>query len=108
MSWWIYLKNKEGKAVEVPHFTEGGTYPMGGTNTAELNVTYNYSKHFDFKELDEKTGEEAMQLLMKAVDTLGSKRDNDYWNPTKGNVGYACRILLGWALKNPEAIFTVN
>ena len=108
MSWWVYLKNEEGEAVEVPRHSEGGTYVMGGTKTAELNVTYNYGKHFNFKELDGKTGEEAKSLLIKAVEEFGIKRIEDYWNPTKGNVGYACNILLHWAQIHPEAIFTVN
>ena len=108
MSWWVYLSKDTGEIVEVPRHSEGGTYVMGGTLNAELNVTYNYGKHFDFKELDGKTGEEAKPLLAKAVEDLGMKRDDDYWNPTKGNVGYACLILLGWACVYPEAIFTVN
>ena len=108
MSWWVYLENKEGETVEVPRHSEGGTYVMGGTKTAELNVTYNYGKHFDFKELDGKTGEEAKPLLTKAVENFGSKRNEDYWNPTKGNVGHACNILLSWVKENPKAIFRVS
>ncbi len=108
MSWWVYLENKEGEAVEVLRHSDGGTYVMGGINAAELNVTYNYGKHFDFKELNGKTGEEAKPLLIKAVGILGTKRDDDYWNPTKGNVGYACKLLLSWAGAYPEGIFRVD
>ena len=46
MSFDISLNHPEtGKIAEVENFTEGGTYAIGGSNEADLNVTYNYSKH---------------------------------------------------------------
>lgn len=41
MSYWVYLENSDGP-VEVESHSDGGTYALGGTTDAELNVTYNY------------------------------------------------------------------
>ena len=66
MSYDISLKDVEGDIVEVPHFQEGGTYAIGGQSEAELNVTYNYAKHFDFRSLHKSTGKQSQQKLMAA------------------------------------------
>jgi len=40
MSWDIRLVNRnDGKPVTVDRHQEGGTYPIGGTDMAELSVT---------------------------------------------------------------------
>lgn len=31
--------------LDAPHQMRGGTYALGGTREAHLNVTYNYSRH---------------------------------------------------------------
>lgn len=31
---------------ETAHFVRGGTYAIGGTQEAWLNITYNYAKHY--------------------------------------------------------------
>ena len=116
MSFWVYLHNKEGKIVEVDNHTEGGTYSVFGTDNAELNITYNYSKHYyehlnntqGLRYLHEKKAKEVISDLERTVKILGTKRDNDYWNPTEGNAGYALNILLEWAKQNPDAIFIVD
>jgi hypothetical protein len=88
---------------------------LGGTNRAELNVTYNYSpfyhEYLDKKEglefLDGKKAEECIPRLEKAVSILGVETDtDDYWKATKGNAALA--ILLSWAKQHPNAIFKVS
>lgn len=115
MSWWVHLvgpsavPDQDGEGVVVERHSEGRTYALGGTNTAELNVTYNYGKHFRFEEtLHENKASEVTPILEEAVQRLGTKRDSDYWNPTPGNVGYACSILLAWAKQHPDAVFRVS
>lgn len=108
MSWWIYLEDEKGKTVKVKNHSEGGTYVLGGTTRAELNVTYNYSKWFDFKKLNGSIAENVIKLFEKTIKDLGTEREKDYWNPTKGNVGYALSILLKWAKKYPKAVFRVS
>ena len=49
MSYDIYLKDPvTGEEIEFdePHDMRGGTYAMGGTRQAWLNVTYNYSGYY--------------------------------------------------------------
>ena len=100
--------------VRVSHFTEGGTYVIGGSDYATLNVTYNYSSHFRdyFVEgiwgIDGIRASEVIPLLAKAVEALGTERDDDYWKSTEGNAGYALSILLLWAKQHPRAKFHVS
>lgn len=42
MSWDICLNDEDGQPVEVEQHEEGGTFALGGTTRAELNITYNY------------------------------------------------------------------
>lgn len=107
MSWDIELI-EEGKVCNVEKHSEGGTYVLGGTPTAELNVTYNYSKYFDFKRLNGSVAEDVIKVMKATIEELGTERDNNYWKPTKGNVSYALSILLQWAKQYPKAVFKVT
>jgi hypothetical protein len=107
MSYWVYLE-KEGKTVEVENHSEGGTYAVGGINEAELNVTYNYSKHYSVKNLDGRVAKDTVEEIEAKINEFGVGRDPDYWNPTKGNVGYMLSILLKWAKQNPDAIWRIS
>lgn len=109
MSYWVNLTDKDtGDLVPVPTFQEGGTLVVGGSGSADLNVTYNYCKRFDFKSLGGKTAEVTIPVLTAAVMELGVVRDPDYWAPTPGNAGHACNILLGWAHLHPKAVWEVR
>ena len=101
MSWNIELQTKNGQVVKTDRIRkEGGTYSIFGTRNAELNVTYNYGKIFDFKEIDGLSAQEAFVVLAKAVCDLGCLEGPsvDYWKCTKGNVKKALLILLEFAL----------
>ena len=112
MSYDISLQ-KNKKPVKVKKFEEGGTYVMGGSEEADLNITYNYC-WFYYRYLDKKEGirwlygkkaKDCIERLEKAVKELGTIIFKDYWAPTPGNAGYALSILLEWAKQNPDAIF---
>lgn len=107
MSYWIYLEDENGP-VPVENHAEGGTYAIGGIGSAEVNVTYNYARYFDFRALNGKTGVETLPELSKAVEKLGTDRHPDYWEPTPGNAGAAVALLKGWAEQHPEAIWDVH
>lgn len=116
MSWDVCVYDRRGKILTVLNFTEGGTYPVGGTNQATLNVTYNYSK-FYYRELDVRKGlkwldgkkaKDVRARLRKAVKKLGVERSADYWEATAGNAGYALSILLKWTALDPESTFSVT
>lgn len=46
MSYEVELVDENGMLVTVDSFEDGGTYPVGGSTTASLNVTYNYGVFF--------------------------------------------------------------
>ena len=103
----------EDVQAEVKNHQEGGTYQVGGTKKASLNLTYNYS-WFYHRFLDDgegirwmygKTGKETISRLADAVEELGVKQYKDYWAPTPGNAGYALSILLEWAKQHPTAVW---
>jgi hypothetical protein len=108
----LYKKGTKLPVIVDCHL-EGGTYVLGGTTEAELNITYNYSKYY-YQCLDEKkgirwlygkTGAETIDRLQQAINILGTIRDNNYWLPTPGNAGRALQTLLLWAKQNPKAIW---
>jgi hypothetical protein len=116
MSFWVSLTGEDGNIIDVSSFEEGGTYQVGGCNRADLNITYNYSPYYyevldtdnGLRWLDGKEASECIDRLQKSVDVLGVEHSDNYWDSTKGNAGYALSILLGWARKNPQAVFRVN
>ena len=102
MSYDIYLQ-KDSETVQVPLHEEGGTYVLGGTTAAALNITYNYSPHYQHIDAEKvirwlygKTGAETIEKLEAAIEELGIDRNRDYWAPTPGNAGHALSILLEW------------
>lgn len=116
MSYDIYLKDPEGGhgPVELAekHQLSGGTYAVGGTRLAELNVTYNYSQHF-YRLLGDKGirtiygmyAEDAIPLLQKAADSLSGEPSGDYWSPTDGNVKKTLLDLIELAKLCPRGVF---
>lgn len=114
MSYDIELQDPStGKPVIVERHFEGGTYCVSGHGFAELNITYNYSKYY-YDKIDKdlgirwlynKTGEECIPVLEKAVNDLGVNKNENYWESTPGNAGYALSILLKWAKSYPKAVF---
>lgn len=107
--------------VQVRLHIEGGTYTMGGTNDAEMSVTYNYGKHFreawpepldgpgalDMM-LNGRRAGEVVPLLAHAIMQLGTTRSDNYWDATPGNAGHALKVFLDWALDWPNAVFSVD
>ena len=116
MSFCVYLEDENGNPYTVDRHTEGGTYAIGGTPDAELDVTYNYSPHY-YKCLNEKEGlrwlngrqaNDTIEALRHAVRVLGTERDDDYWKNTPGNAGHALNILVSWAKQHPEGVWRVS
>jgi len=107
MGWDIYLEGENG-IVTVDLHEEGSTYALGGTDRAELSVTYNYGELLDFGFLHGQKAKDTLSTLRESVERLGIRTWPDYWAPTPGNVGYACSILLKWAEQHPEAVWRVS
>ena len=121
MSWWVSLEDENGRSLSVPRHTEGGTFVLGGTDEAELNVTYNYSARFReawpeelrghgalTQMLNGLTGADTIPLLEQAVAKLGTDRSADYWEPSAGNAGAALDTLLSWARTHPQGRWRVS
>lgn len=115
MSYDIYLKDSEGKTVEFEsnHDLVGGTYQLGGTRNAWLNITYNYSPHFyrvmpedkGIRWLYGQTGLDSIPVLESAIEQLGTDVCDDYWEATEGNARKALENLLILAKAAPSAIW---
>jgi len=114
LGWDIRLVDKDGNVVEVPSHTFGSTIVIGGSTSANATITYNYAQFYyevfgkkGFMTLNGMKAKDAIPLLEKAIEKLGTKRSESYWDPTPGNAGYALSILLSWAKLHPEATFEI-
>ena len=90
------------------HDMRGGTFALGGTNQATLNVTYNYGKHFYFRLLHGKTGAESILIFEREIKKLNEDVDPDYWKPTQGNVKQAIFGLRALAQLRPDGIWNIQ
>ena len=115
MSYDIYLRDPvtcETLEVETAHQIRGGTYAVGGTKEAWLNITWNYAKHY-YRIFGEKgirtiygmTGAESIPVLKAAADKLGDEVSEDYWEPTEGNAKRALLGLLALAQMRPDGVW---
>jgi hypothetical protein len=117
MSYDIDLLDPVSKSViefDGVHQIKGGTYQLGGTREASLNVTYNYCRHF-CRTIDEKkgirflygkSGAESIPILEKAIGMMADDVDDDYWKPTEGNAKQALYSLLAFAKMRPDGIWS--
>lgn len=103
---------KEPLYVDSPHQIRGGTYAVGGTTEAWLNITGNYAK-FYYNVFGEKgirtiygmTGAESIPVIKAAIEKLGNDIDPDYWKPTEGNAKKALYGLLALAQIRPDGVW---
>ena len=113
MSYWVALQ-QDGQNVYVDGHSEGGTYALGGTTDADLNVTYNYGEVYclfgwSVKELHEQLAEATIPKLTELAEKLPDRPYKaDYWAPTPGNAGHVVHILLRWAKQHPMAKWHVS
>ena len=115
MSYDISLNDPVTKEViefNEPHMIKGGTYAVGGTQEAWLNITYNYADHFyrvmgedGIRALYGKTGAESIPILKSAISQLKDNVDSDYWKSTEGNAKKALCGLLSFAQMRPDGVW---
>ena len=118
--------------LETPHHMRGGTYEMGGTTEAHLNVTYNYAKHYyprfpvrkvkrqlvadrggweigeelgGIRSIYGMTGAESIPFLQAVIEKLGDDVADDYWEATEGNAKRALSQLLALAQMRPDGVW---
>ena len=99
--------------LDTPHQMRGGTYCLGGSATAEINITYNYGKHYyrvmgeqGLRTIYGKSGAESIAILESAVSQLGDDVDDDYWKAAEGNAKAALLQCLALAKMRPDGIWS--
>ena len=135
MSYDISLRDpvrKETIHFDTPHQIKGGTYAVGGTSEAWLNITYNYSRWYyregvfpdngeDYRGIRSiygLSGAESILILENAIKAL-EDMDEDlteeeirnyeehdikgYWLPTRENAIKPLYQLLAMAKMRPDA-----
>ncbi len=115
MSYDLYLSRSEtGETIELAekHQLRGGTYAVGGTTEAHLNVTWNYGRHFarvlgvsGIRTIYGLAGAESIPVLEKAIGELGDDATDNYWDATEGNAARALRDLVALAKLAPEDVW---
>lgn len=115
MSYDIYLKDpvtKETVTLDAPHQLRGGTFAVGGTPEAWVNITYNYSKHYSkvlgkdgIRSIYGMTGAESIPIIKGSAAKLKDDVSDDYWEPTEGNAKRALLQLVALAQMRPDGIW---
>lgn len=115
MSYDIRLRDpitKETILFDTDHQIRGGTYAVGGTDEAWLNITWNYAGIF-VETMGEKgirtiyglTGAESIPILKDAISKLSDDVSKDYWEATQGNAKRSLLGLLAFAQMRPDGIW---
>lgn len=125
--------SKETLELEMPHQIKGGTYAVGGTQEAWLNITWNYGRWYRmdgvFPDHNEQngirsiygmTGAESIPILKKAIAVLESSKEDiseaekkefeannvtGYWLPTRENAIKPLYGLLAFAQMRPDGVW---
>jgi len=116
MSYDIYLKDpvtKKTIELDTPHDMTGGTYCVGGTTEAWLNITHNYGalyyEHLHFEKgircIYGMTGAESIPVMEAAASALKNNVDPNYWAATEGNAKFALLKLIALAKLRPDGIW---
>ena len=112
MSWWVSITDPEtDQYMVVEPFSEGGTYVLGGSSDADLNITYNYSAHYyrvlgledGLRGLDRAEAVSALPILRDGIKKLGTDESEDYWEATEGNARRALVVLADWCQQAVDA-----
>lgn len=126
---------KETIEFDEPHQIKGGTYAVGGSTEASLNITYNYSDWYYrpgvFHETKEESkgirtiygmsGAESIPVLKSAIEALENCTEDisaeeqeereergctGYWVPTRKNAIRPLYQLLAFAQMRPDGIWS--
>lgn len=114
MSYDIYLVDpvtREPLELDAPHHMRGGTYPLGGTPVARLNITYNYARHYagfgpeGIRSIYAMSAAESIPVIKQVADSLGDDVHENYWEPTEGNAKRALIQLIALARMRPDGVW---
>jgi hypothetical protein len=103
---------RETLELDAPHQMRGGTYAVGGTCDAHLNITYNYVGTFQelfgpkgIRFLYGKTGAWSLPHLKEGASLLGDDTSENYWDDTEGNVKQSILGLIALAELRPDGVW---
>lgn len=88
-----------------------GTYVIGGTSDASINITYNYTKTLNraidgsIRSLYGKTGKDSIPILENAISQLGDEMADSYWTECDGNVKRALKKMVAFAKICPDGVW---
>lgn len=115
MSYDIELRDPVTREVimfDAPHLMTGGTYAVGGTREAWLNVTYNYGDIYrrvlgedGIRSIYGMTGAESVSVLEEAASKLSDDATGDYWEATDGNAKRPLLKLAAMARMRPDGVW---
>lgn len=115
MSYDIELRDpvtREVVMLDAPHLMTGGTYAVGGTREAWLNVTYNYGDIYcrvlgedGIRSIYGMTGAESLPLLVGAAQLLADDATDNYWEATDGNAKRPLLKLAAMARMRPDGVW---
>lgn len=112
-----------------PHQMKGGTYALGGTNEAWLNIIYNYARWYYRNDVFGKDGiraiygmigADSIPIIERAIKALENCKENlsdeeikkfeeggstGYWLPTRENAIKPLYQLLAMAKMRPDAVW---
>lgn len=103
---------KETIEFDEPHYMKGGTYCLGGTTSASLNITYNYAKFFSplgeagIRTIYGMTGADSIPLLEGLIAKLKDDVSDNYWDATEGNAKHSLLQLVALAKMRPDGVWS--
>lgn len=115
MSYDLHIVDPETRETltgDEPHQLHGGTYQVGGSQEAWLNITYNYAPHF-YRVLGEKGirtvfgmhADASIPVLEAAIAELGDDTSSNYWDATEGNAKKALQDMVALAQRFPQGVW---
>ena len=110
MGWVIKLVDANGQVCQVPRHSNGSNVNLAAPEitAAEIDVTFNYKKLFNFSLLDGNKAAYSRRIIRDFVFSFRGKiPSKDYWEATEGNVKKILYLLFYWAGKHPNAIWRV-
>jgi hypothetical protein len=112
MSYDLYIVDDDGNTMRLGKTTHDimcGTYVLGGTNEAHINITYNYAPFFKTVFGDEgirtlygRKVSETFKPLLEAANKLHGRPADNYWESTEGNARKALIDCIALSLLFPE------
>ncbi len=116
MGWDISLINPDGGHPVVALHHAGSIITVGGSTSAWMNLTYNYSPFYyklfpedmDLKWIRAKKAGDTIEVMRAVLAKLGEETSDSDWDPTSGNAGHALKTLKAWHEQHPDGLWCIT